>query len=102
MGPLHNEVVLEMGMGRGRLALQLFLLGATVLGVELAQGRYRQAVAALEKLVKRHPQRYVIVGRSATSIRAERIGLDADGVHFCELRSGNFLADSTVAAKEHH
>lgn len=58
------QVILELGMGRGRCALQLFLHNATVLGllfgrISVAQGvelcfeRYGKALEQMERLAHR-------------------------------------------------
>eukprot|EP00435_Cladocopium_sp_Y103_P016772 s1390_g4.t1 len=54
----HHEVALELGCGRGRAALHLFLAGATVLGVELALERYSFAVEAMQRLAHRCPEAF--------------------------------------------
>mmetsp|Transcript_57388 Transcript_57388/g.134576 ORF Transcript_57388/g.134576 Transcript_57388/m.134576 type:complete len:431 (+) Transcript_57388:90-1382(+) len=84
-----NQLVLELGAGRGRLALQLFLMGAAVVGVELASERYGLAVAALERLSHRFPEQYDITKRTSQVVRLGQRGGPRGAV--CEVRLGNFL-----------
>jgi len=86
---LDQELVLELGMGRGRLALQLFLAGATVVGVELAAERYGMAVSALERLAHRRPDQFEISRRCAEAIRIRKIGGPRGAL--CEFRLGSFF-----------
>eukprot|EP00971_Amphidinium_carterae_P018595 366781-Amphidinium_carterae.1 len=83
-----GELALEMGMGRGRVALQLFLTGASVVGVELIADRYALAVAALSVLLERYPERFQLDWRSDASMRIQSI---TDSLHFCEFRHGDFF-----------
>eukprot|EP00746_Dinoflagellata_sp_MGD_P000030 gnl/MRDRNA2_/MRDRNA2_100055_c0_seq1.p1 gnl/MRDRNA2_/MRDRNA2_100055_c0~~gnl/MRDRNA2_/MRDRNA2_100055_c0_seq1.p1 ORF type:complete len:381 (-),score=72.03 gnl/MRDRNA2_/MRDRNA2_100055_c0_seq1:43-1185(-) len=53
-------LALELGMGRGRLAMQIFLSGASVIGVEFGSERYQRAVAASERLAHRRPEAFAI------------------------------------------
>lgn len=93
----RRQLVLELGMGRGRLATQLFLSGATVIGVELAQERYYLAVSALERLVHRNPVKYEISKRTNTTFRVRQ----REGpVTICEIRLGNFF--EVVTEEEFH
>lgn len=91
----QNQLCLELGMGRGRMALQLFLSGATVIGVELASERYRLAVAAFERLAHRSPEHFEISKRTADAIRIRRKGGPKGGI--CEVRLGNFFDVVTSA-----
>jgi len=84
-----RQLVLELGMGRGRVALQLFLSGATVIGVELASERYGLGVAALERLAHRFPQDFEISRRTATAVRIRRRKGPKGAL--CEFRLGNFF-----------
>ncbi|CAK0841342.1 unnamed protein product [Prorocentrum cordatum] len=84
-----GQLVLELGMGRGRLALQLFLSGATVIGVELASERYGLAVAAMERLAHRSPEDFEIVHRGAQSVRLRRCGGPKSALY--EVRLGSFF-----------
>merc|ERR1719456_1113354 len=92
----QNQLCLELGMGRGRLALQLLLSGATVIGVELASERYRLAVAAFERLAHRSPEQFEISKRTAEAIRIRRRGGPKGAI--CEVRLGNFF--DVVTASE--
>eukprot|EP00411_Alexandrium_monilatum_P090817 CAMPEP_0175743722 /NCGR_PEP_ID=MMETSP0097-20121207/57182_1 /TAXON_ID=311494 /ORGANISM="Alexandrium monilatum, Strain CCMP3105" /LENGTH=447 /DNA_ID=CAMNT_0017052057 /DNA_START=11 /DNA_END=1350 /DNA_ORIENTATION=- len=84
-----GQLVLELGMGRGRAALQLFLSGATVIGVELANERYGLAVAALERLAHRCPEQFEISRRTSQAVRIRRVGGPKAAI--CEVRLGNFF-----------
>lgn len=95
-GIARNQLCLELGMGRGRLALQLFLSGATVIGVELASERYKLAVGALERLAHRCPEQFEISRRTAEAIRIRRKGGPKGAI--CEVRHGNFF--DVVSADE--
>mmetsp|Transcript_43676 Transcript_43676/g.135909 ORF Transcript_43676/g.135909 Transcript_43676/m.135909 type:complete len:457 (-) Transcript_43676:2-1372(-) len=88
-GAAAGQLALELGMGRGRVALQLFLSGATVIGVELANERYGLAVAALERLAHRCPEHFEISRRTASTVRIRRVGGPKAAI--CELRLGNFF-----------
>jgi hypothetical protein len=84
-----DQFVLELGMGRGRLALQLFLSGATVIGVELAGERFGMAVSAAERLAHRLPEDFEISRRSSDAVRIKR--QDSPKGSLCEIRLGNFF-----------
>eukprot|EP00929_Paragymnodinium_shiwhaense_P094940 TRINITY_DN55824_c0_g1_i1.p1 TRINITY_DN55824_c0_g1~~TRINITY_DN55824_c0_g1_i1.p1 ORF type:complete len:441 (+),score=31.34 TRINITY_DN55824_c0_g1_i1:68-1324(+) len=86
--PKQRHLVLELGMGRGRAALQMFLAGATVIGVELAAERYTLAVASLERLVHRAPEEFEISRRTDETLRVRRRG---DNGAILEIRHGNFF-----------
>jgi len=69
MGALGSErlltaqarVLLDLGMGTGKFAMQAFLEGAQlvqVVGVELTQARFRIAARALKRLVAKSPGRF--------------------------------------------
>jgi len=88
-GRAHKQLVLELGMGRGRVALQLFLEGATVIAVELANERYSLGVAAIERLAHRSPERFEISRRSAQAVRIRHRRGHRGGI--CEFRLGNFF-----------
>eukprot|EP00930_Biecheleria_cincta_P028835 TRINITY_DN20088_c0_g1_i1.p1 TRINITY_DN20088_c0_g1~~TRINITY_DN20088_c0_g1_i1.p1 ORF type:complete len:278 (-),score=60.48 TRINITY_DN20088_c0_g1_i1:128-961(-) len=90
-----NQFALELGMGRGRVATQLFAMGAAVVGVELARERYDLATTALERLAHRCPDTYemVFVRREASRIRR----VSNHGALF-EARHGNFF-DRVVEAE---
>jgi len=89
LGPAHRQLALELGMGRGRLAMQLFLNGATVIGVELASERYGLAVSAMERLAHRCPDSFEITKRSAQAVRIKRNGGWKGSI--CEVRLGSFM-----------
>lgn len=76
-------------MGRGRMALQLFLSGATVIGVELASERFKLAVAAFERLAHRSPDHFEISKSTPAAIRIRRRGGPKGSI--CEVRLGNFF-----------
>lgn len=84
-----NQFALELGMGRGCVAMQLFAMGAAVVGVELARERYDLSVTALERLAHRCLDTYevVFVKRAAARIR----WVSNHGALF-EARHGNFFA----------
>ena len=61
-------VVLELGMGTGKLAMQVFLQQAQVrrvLGVELARSRTEIGVAAMRALAAAAPERFAMRGTAA-------------------------------------
>mmetsp|Transcript_34307 Transcript_34307/g.80232 ORF Transcript_34307/g.80232 Transcript_34307/m.80232 type:complete len:454 (+) Transcript_34307:120-1481(+) len=94
-----SQLILELGAGRGRLALQLFLMGAAVIGVELASERYGLAISAMERLAHRLPEDFSITKRTSQVIRLGRRSGPRGAV--CEVRLGNFLnkvADGEIAA----
>lgn len=84
-----NQFALELGMGRGRVATQLFAMGAAVVGVELARERYDLAVTALERLAHRCPDTYEVVFVKREAARIRRVS--NHGALF-EARHGNFFA----------
>mmetsp|Transcript_45996 Transcript_45996/g.92772 ORF Transcript_45996/g.92772 Transcript_45996/m.92772 type:complete len:424 (-) Transcript_45996:47-1318(-) len=88
-GAASGQLALELGMGRGRVALQLFLSGATVIGVELANERYGLAVAALERLAHRCPEQFEISRRTSQAVRIRRV--NGPKAAICEVRLGNFF-----------
>ncbi|CAE7573236.1 unnamed protein product [Symbiodinium natans] len=83
-----HEVALELGMGRGRVALHLFLAGATVLGVELAWQRFALATEAAERLGHRCPDSFSVSYLDA-KFRLVRVGGPQHA--FLEARHGDFL-----------
>jgi hypothetical protein len=95
-------LALELGMGRGRLAMQTFLSGASVIGVEIASERYHRAVAAAERLVHRRPEAFTISKERLTSGRRMQLqrllhGTWTGGIY--EARKGDFfqvLNDSEI------
>ncbi|CAK8986824.1 unnamed protein product [Durusdinium trenchii] len=95
--PRQHEIALELGMGRGRCALQLFLQGATVLGVELAFERYRKALEAMERLAHRCPEELRV---SFQNSKARLMGANTQ-TGFMEVRYGDFfqiVKDEEIAA----
>lgn len=66
----NSATVLELGMGSGKVALQIFLQspGARrVMGVEVVPSRYGIGEVALQKLAATWPERFKIVSLSAGS-----------------------------------
>lgn len=62
--------VLELGMGTGKVALQIFLTeNRDVYGVELAPSRYSLADAAMQRLAASHPSRFTYEGSGDGSSR---------------------------------
>eukprot|EP00439_Symbiodinium_sp_Y106_P069114 s2661_g11.t2 len=84
----NHEVALELGMGRGRVGLHLFLAGATVLGVELAWQRFSLAAEASERLSHRCPDLFNMSFLDA-KFRLLRVGGPPHA--FLEARHGDFL-----------
>jgi len=87
-----SRCLLELGSGRGRLALQAFLQFPelrTVLGVELVGSRHRAAAAAAVRLQESFPSRFALEaacggGRRQASVRlTEGAG---ESARRCELR----------------
>lgn len=87
--PDVRQFVLELGMGRGRVALHLFLAGATVIGVEMCRERFDVAVAAMERLAHRQPSRFEIAHRTSQVVRLCQRGGSTGGLF--EARLGNFF-----------
>ncbi|CAE8702847.1 unnamed protein product, partial [Polarella glacialis] len=84
----QQQLVLELGMGRGRLAAQLFFMGCTVIGVELANERFLMAAAALERLAHRCSHTYEMSRRGQEARIRKK---DGPVGALCEVRQGNFL-----------
>lgn len=84
----NHEVALELGMGRGRVGLHLFLAGATVLGVELAWQRFSLAAEASDRLSHRCPDLFSMSFLDA-KFRLLRVGGPPHA--FLEARHGDFL-----------
>mmetsp|Transcript_6948 Transcript_6948/g.21225 ORF Transcript_6948/g.21225 Transcript_6948/m.21225 type:complete len:417 (-) Transcript_6948:21-1271(-) len=82
--------VLELGMGTGKVALQLFLLPPrrSVYGVELAPSRWALADVALRRVAEAAPDRfqYTALGEGAS-----RLSDLAEGGHSCEVVCGSLL-----------
>eukprot|EP00435_Cladocopium_sp_Y103_P020052 s1390_g4.t2 len=95
----HHEVALELGCGRGRAALHLFLAGATVLGVELALERYSFAVEAMQRLAHRCPEAFRVSFQTSKAwqevLQARLISAAPTGAakynSFLEVRQGDFF-----------
>lgn len=87
----QHEVALELGCGRGRAALHLFLAGATVLGVELALERYNKAIENIERLAHRCPDAFRVDFQNS---KARLICTDTTSAKYnsvLELRYGDFF-----------
>ncbi len=87
----QHEIALELGCGRGRAALHLFLAGATVLGVELALERYNKAIENIERLAHRCPDAFRVDFQNS---KARLICTDATSAKYnsvLELRYGDFF-----------
>lgn len=86
-----KSVVLELGMGSGTVAMQIFLQCPVrkVLGVELVCSRYRIAEAAVEKLATGEPSVFRIVDH----VPSERICLEEISTgRRLECRCADFFA----------
>jgi len=72
-----NRFVLELGMGSGKVALQIFLQAPSVrrvLGVELVYSRFELGVAALRRLASAKPSELVVSADSPGElIRVEEV-----------------------------
>jgi len=82
--------VLELGMGSGKVALQIFVQCPTVrnmLGIELVQSRYLIGEAALQRLAATLPDVYSV--RSHTP--GELIRVECDGGRRIEFRCADFF-----------
>jgi len=71
--PDRPALALELGMGRGRLAMQIFLSGASVIGVEFASERYHRAVAASERLAHKRPEVFSMYKTQASNGQVARL-----------------------------
>lgn len=100
--PNRPALAIELGMGRGRLAMQTFLSGASVIGVEFASERYHRAVAASERLAHRRPEVFEISKAQAPTgptVRLQNILPGRWGGALYEARRGDFfhaLSDSEM------
>lgn len=85
-------VVLELGMGSGKVALQTFLQSPTVkelFGVELVLSRYQIAEQALSRLVSQYPKHFKLsCHEPGRRIRAEQVGTTRKLEFIC----GDFFA----------
>lgn len=90
--PITNgSIVLELGMGSGKVALQIFLQcpGVTVLGVELVRSRFSIAESALLRLSTAAPHRFWV----SAHVRGEHIRLQEVGnTRFVEFRCCDFFS----------
>lgn len=89
--PDRPTLALELGMGRGRLAMQLFLGGASVIGVELGSDRYARGKAAIQRLASCQPDVFEMVQANSvtTQIRRHRTSIYATATF--DARYGNFF-----------
>lgn len=91
-GSYAAGVVLELGMGSGKVALQTFLQCPSVqelLGVELVRSRYQIGEQALRKLAAQCPERFTLTCLEA----GRRISMEEAGTRRrIEFRCGDFFA----------
>lgn len=86
-----RSIVLELGMGSGKVAMQVFLQYpevAHVLGVELVPSRYAIAASALRRLVARRPETYREVAPTALNHVTGDVG-DAACLEECSSTQGS-------------
>eukprot|EP00434_Breviolum_minutum_P015567 symbB.v1.2.013710.t1/scaffold922.1/size178049/2 len=80
--------ILELGMGTGKVALQLFLQRSHhVFGIELAPSRWRLAMEALASLAAARPKRFRYEVLSSTSSRLT----DLQSQRHCDFACGSLL-----------
>jgi len=102
-------LVLELGMGTGKLAMQCFLQcpsAGRVIGVELAESRYTIGAEAAKRLAALHPQELRVAEEGSAPdgepwLRLEPSG--AEGPRSLELRCGDMfkvITDEEIAAAE--
>lgn len=94
--PDRPALALELGMGRGRLAMQIFLSGASVIGVEFASERYQRAVAASERLAHRRPEVFAVVKAQASTrqtLQLQNVLPGPWGGAVYEARRGDFFQE---------
>jgi len=75
----ENSMILELGMGSGTVALQMFLQCLSVrkiIGVEVVRSRYMIAEAALQRLVAEEPEQWRI---GPDYLVGQRISLEGSG-----------------------
>ena len=94
-------VVLELGMGTGKVAMQLFLQQPQVrrvLGVELARSRTEIGVAAMRALAGAAPARFALraEGRGGGAAAED----DSDGATLAELRASGGAAEDGAEPRE--
>ena len=89
------EVLLETGMGTGKVALQAFAELPhlrRVVGVELAQTRYLAGEAALRRLADARPERFRLAGgEPGMWVRLEELSLAEATARTLEFRCGDLL-----------
>jgi len=92
-----GEVLLELGMGTGKVSLQAFVELPhlrSVIGVELAPSRYKAGESALQRLAENMPTRFRVVEQEAgTRILLRDHGTDggAEMQRTLEFRCGDAL-----------
>jgi len=109
---------LELGMGIGMVALQIFLQCPDVthvIGIELSQSRFDIGRAALHRLVERHPENFQLRSAAVASFDqpadiCESSLLDSvvlQDLRCCskvsrtlEFRQGDFLEESVLSTEE--
>lgn len=80
--------ILELGMGTGKVALQIFLASRRdVYGVELAPSRWALAKAAIQRVAEAAPERFRFEATGSTSARLT----DLSEQRFCEVVCGSLL-----------
>ena len=79
--------ILELGMGTGKVALQLFFTKRDVWGVELAPSRYALALEAQVRLAQQWPERFQHEVLSECSCRL----LDLESQRRCDFVCGSLL-----------
>jgi hypothetical protein len=84
-------LALELGMGRGRLAMQLFLGGASVIGVELGFERYTRGKNAMRRLVSCRPDSFEMVQSTSTNTQVRRCRTSVCATATYDARHGNFF-----------
>eukprot|EP00746_Dinoflagellata_sp_MGD_P144289 gnl/MRDRNA2_/MRDRNA2_77038_c0_seq2.p1 gnl/MRDRNA2_/MRDRNA2_77038_c0~~gnl/MRDRNA2_/MRDRNA2_77038_c0_seq2.p1 ORF type:complete len:322 (-),score=56.51 gnl/MRDRNA2_/MRDRNA2_77038_c0_seq2:257-1111(-) len=104
----NNTLLLELGMGIGMVALQIFLQCrhiSSVVGVEISRPRFEIALAALQRLVSMHAEDFELEIEDRSSeirkciLKTIRTS-DAAEQRVLEFRCGDFLSEMTVAQTE--
>lgn len=89
----YNSTVLELGMGSGKVAIQMFLQCQgirQILGVELVRSRFQIAKEALHRLVASNPGRFALC---ATSGQEDEVGAsEASTGRTINFRCADFFA----------
>lgn len=88
---MRPALALELGMGRGRIAMQLFLGGASVIGFEMGSDRYARGKTAIERLVSRRPDSFEVVQSNSSNIQIRRCRTSICAPRTFEARYGNFF-----------